>query len=198
MSARIILASGSAVRAAILSSAGIRFDVEKPQVDEAVTKDRMSAAGASIEEIATALADEKALEVSARTPGFVIGGDQILRFESEAYDKAASMDEARARLSAMRGKPHELVGAAVLARNGEIIARTQEISRLTMREFSDAFLDDYLARAGEAILASVGCYQFENLGAQLFERVEGDYFAILGLPLLPVLAMLREAGALET
>lgn len=198
MSARIVLASGSAVRAAILKGAGVDFDVERPDVDEAATKSRMSAAGAGIEAIAAALADEKALEVSRRAAGFVLGGDQILRFEGAGYDKAADMAEARERLLKLRGKTHELIGAASLARDGEIIARTRQFSRLTMRDFSEEFLDDYLAAAGEAILSSVGCYQFENLGAQLFESVDGDYFAILGLPLLPVLIMLRDVGALQS
>ncbi len=192
----LTLASGSAIRLRILTSAGVAVTVEKPSVDEAALKADMSGRGASGEDIAQALADAKAVAVSRRRPGLVIGGDQVLRFNGVLHDKAENLTEARARLAELAGETHELVGGVALARDGVVVRRHLEVSRLRMRALSDAALDRYMAAAGDAILASVGCYQFEGLGAQLFDRVDGDYFAILGLPLLPLLAMLRAEGAL--
>jgi len=195
MSGRIVLASTSAIRRRILTDAGVDFDAESPGVDEDAIKDAM--ADATAEEVARALASAKAQAISKRRPDdWVLGGDQVLRFDGKLYDKVGTMAQARNRLENMRGQPHELVGAIALARDGAVLACHTEVSRMEMRDFSDAFLDAYLERAGEGILGSVGCYQYENLGAQLFERVDGDFFAILGLPLLPVLGLLRLHGAL--
>jgi septum formation protein len=130
----------------------------------------------------------------ARPDAFVIGADQTLEFEGRLYDKAGTLEEARARLIELRGAPHRLHSAVVVARGGEAIWREVSTATLVMRNFSDAFLDDYLAREGEELLGSVGCYRLEALGAQLFSRIDGDYFAILGLPLLGLLDLLRNHG----
>jgi septum formation protein len=178
----------------MLEAAGLAFDVELPRVDEEGARASLRAEGIKPRDQADALAELKALSVSRRCAGFVIGADQMLAIEGETLDKPKDAAEARAHLMRLRGRTHELITAAVVAREGVAIWRHIDTPRLKMRAFSDAFLDDYLARAGDAALASVGAYQLEGLGAQLFERVEGDYFSVLGLPLLPLLAFLREHG----
>lgn len=189
-----ILASGSASRRAILENAQVAFDIDPADIDEGAVKDSFSGDPAAL---ALKLAELKALEVSKRRPGaLVLGSDQVLEFEGVAYDKARSVAEAEARLRQLRGQTHYLQGGIALARDGEIIWRHQATSTLVMREFSDAFLGDYLDNAGDILTKGVGCYAFEGLGAQLFERTEGDYYAILGLSLLPVLGALRAHGAL--
>ena len=195
--ARIVLASKSRSRAAVLAGAGVAFEMEDSEVDEAALKAGLLAEGAGPRQVAERLGEAKALAVSARRPGdLVIGADQTLDLDGALYDKAADLAEARQHLAAMRGRGHALHGGIVAAEGGEVVWRTTETSRLWMRRFSDAFLDGYLARGGEALLASVGCYQLEGEGAQLFERIVGDYFAILGLPLLGLLGCLRKEGAL--
>lgn len=191
----VILASTSAIRRTLLIQAGIRFEAVSPGVDEDAAKVALRAAGAGPREQADAIAEMKALKISARRPGLVIGCDQVLGFEGEAWDKSASLEEARERLWQWRGKTHTLECAAVVARDGVPIWRQLKTSRMTMRPFSEAFLDDYLARHGTEALSSVGVYQLEGAGVQLFERIEGDYFAILGLPLMELLAFLRLHGA---
>lgn len=189
-----ILASGSASRRAILENAQVAFEVDPADIDEGAVKDSFSGDPAAL---ALKLAELKALEVSKRRPGaLVLGSDQVLEFEGVAYDKARSVAEAEARLRQLRGQTHYLQGGIALARDGEIVWRHQATSTLVMREFSDAFLADYLDNAGDILTKGVGCYAFEGLGAQLFERTEGDYYAILGLSLLPVLGALRAHGAL--
>lgn len=189
-----ILASGSASRRAILENAQVAFEVDPADIDEGAVKDSFSGDPAAL---AMKLAELKALEVSKRRPGaLVLGSDQVLEFEGVAYDKARSVAEAEARLRQLRGQTHYLQGGIALARDGEIVWRHQATSTLVMREFSDAFLADYLENAGDILTKGVGCYAFEGLGAQLFERTEGDYYAILGLSLLPVLGALRAHGAL--
>jgi septum formation protein len=190
----LILASGSAARRQMLEAAGLRFEVDIPRVDEEAAKASLRGEGLKPRDQADALAELKALSVSRGKPGFVIGADQMLAIEGEVLDKPKDAAEARAHLQRLRGRAHELVTAAAVAREGAIIWRHIETPKLRMRAFSDAFLDDYLSRAGESVLRSVGAYQLEGLGAQLFERVEGDYFSVLGLPLLPLLAFLREHG----
>ncbi len=187
-----ILASGSTIRATILRNAGVDFEIEKPGVDEQAVK--AARPGASGEALAVELAQEKALAVSRRRSELVLGADQVLRFDGELFDKVNSLGAARARLAALRGRTHELVGGVAVARDGEVLDTITVVSRLTMRAFSDQVLDGYLNVMGEELLTSVGCYQFENAGVQLFEKVEGDYFAILGLPLLETLAVLRRNG----
>ena len=187
----LILASGSAIRRQIMRDAGLDFEVVVKPVDEAAIKAAMLADGAPIRDIADALAEAKALRVSRTTPGFVIGADQIMEMDGTLFDKPESVAEARERLLAMRGRRHDLVGAVVVAQDGAAQWRHLSRTKLWVREFSEGFLDDYLAREGERVTKSVGAYRFEGPGAQLFERVEGDFFSILGLSLLPLLDYLR-------
>lgn len=187
----LTLASKSRVRADILSGAGLAFDMHPSGVDEDVLK---AEHGGDPPALAIALAEAKAKAVSV--PGLIIGADQLLHCDGKLYDKPRDMDEARANLQVFRGKTHQLIGGVVLVENGETLWAHHQSVSLTMRDFSDAFLDLYLAEAGAAILASVGCYQLEGLGAHLFSHIDGDYFATLGLPLLPLLDGLRAHGGL--
>lgn len=195
--APLVLGSGSAIRAQVLRDAGMVFSVARPGVDEDVIKRDM--AGAPGEEVALALAEAKALAVDAGREGvpgtLVLGADQIMRLDGALFDKVADMAAARERLMAMRGKTHELVSGVCLVRDGVVLERFNQVSALTMRDFSDAMLDWYLAQEGEAVLASVGCYRFEGPGVQLFSRIDGEYTAILGLPLMETLGRLRKHGA---
>ena len=191
----VILASKSAARRAVLDGAGVTYAATVAGVDEEAVKAAMLAEGASPRDVADALAELKAVKVSRARPGLVIGADQTLEFEGGLYDKAETLAAARERLTALRGKSHRLHSAVVVARDGQPIWREMATATLTMRDFSDGFLDDYLAREGEAALGSVGCYRLEGPGAQLFSKIEGDYFAILGLPLLGLLDLLRRHGA---
>lgn len=194
----VTLASQSASRAAILRGAGVTFDTASPGVDEAAAKASLLAEGATPRDVADALAELKAVKVSRSRGGLVIGADQTLDLAGALYDKAETVAEARERLRTFRGKRHRLHAAVVVALDGEPIWREVDTTRLTMREFTDEFLEGYLARNGEAVLSSVGCYQLEGEGAQLFEAIEGDYFSILGLPLIGLLDLLRRYGALAT
>ena len=193
----ILLASQSRSRAAILAGAGVAFETVSSGVDEDATKQALLADGAGPREVALRLAEAKAVAVSARRPeAVVIGADQTLDLGGQLRDKAPDVAEARRRLKELRGREHHLHAAIAVAERGAVTWRTVESPALCMRDFSAAFLDGYLARNGAALLGSVGCYQLEGEGAQLFERIDGDYFAILGLPLLPLLGELRARGAL--
>jgi septum formation protein len=193
-----ILASGSASRRQVLTHAGVPFTAQPADIDEETLKIRLLAKGTSVHDTAIHLAEAKALAVSNLRPeALVLGADQTLVIDEQLVSKCSDLAEARALLLRLRGRAHQLVGGMVLARRGNVLWRHVETSTLTLREFSEAFLDSYLAAEGEELLASVGCYRMEALGAQLFERVEGDYFAILGLPLQPLLAELRNQGVLQ-
>ena len=193
---KLTLASQSKIRAAILNGAGLAFNVRVSGVDEATLK---AAHKGTAESLASVLASAKARAVfdDGQSDGLIIGADQILECDGMLYDKPRNMDEARANLLQFRGKSHYLVGAVVLLENGEQVWSHCGRVTLTMRDFSEPFLDAYLAQAGEAVLSSVGCYQLEGLGAHLFSDIDGDYFSILGLPLLPLLDGLRAHGGLS-
>ena len=192
---RLILASRSAARRAMLTDAGVTFGLEDAGVDEDAIK--MALADASPGALAVELACAKALAVSRRDPDvWVLGADQTLAFDGGLVSKAKSLDEARSRLKAMRGRSHQLHSGAALATKGQIVWSGVDTVEMRMRDFSDAFLDAYLAAEGEALLSCVGSYRLEGLGSQLFEAVDGDYFTVLGLPLWPVLAELRRAGVI--
>lgn len=194
----VILASTSKIRATLLANAGIEFDAIGADVDERAVEEPLIKANFLPEDIASVLAEAKALDVSQKYPGaYVVGADQILSFRGRRWTKPETMDEARANLLEFRGESHELHAAVVCARDGETVWRHVSTARLTMRDFSPTFLGRYLASAGEAVLTSVGAYQLEGEGVQLFERIEGDYFTILGLPLLPLLAFFRQEGVID-
>jgi septum formation protein len=193
---QVVLASTSASRMALLSAAGVTFEAVAPGVDEDAAKAALLGEGLSPRDIADALAELKAVRVSRRPGALVIGADQTLDLDGRLMDKAASLDEARERLQALRGRVHKLHAGVVVARDGQPIWREVQSATLRMRAFSDAFLDRYLERQGQAVLSSVGCYHLEGEGVQLFDRIDGDYFAILGLPLLGLLDLLRRHGAL--
>jgi septum formation protein len=196
---QVILASSSTTRARLLTAAGVTAEVVKPMVDERAAKTKLGANRARADKVATELAELKALAVSKRHPdALVIGADQVLDCDGKLYDKAADHDSAKRQLKELRGKRHRLVSAVVLASQGAVTWRHVDAATLSMRVFSDAFLDAYLILATDAVLNSVGAYQLESLGAQLFTKVEGDYFTVLGLPLLPLLDQLRRAGVLAS
>lgn len=198
MSTSVILASGSAIRAQILTDAGIDFTVITKAVDEGAIKEAMLAEGSRLRDIADALAEAKAMRVSRNEAGFVIGADQIMVMDKTLFDKPKDMAEARERLLFMRGKTHQLLGAVVVCDGGQAVWRHMAKTTLKVREFSEDFLDDYLEAEGEAVLKSVGAYRFEGRGAQLFSHVDGDFFSILGLSLLPLLDFLRLRGAVPS
>ena len=194
----ITLASTSVIRAELLRAAGVAIDVAAPNVDEAALKAALLSEGADPKAVADALAEAKAVKIAARRPNLVIGADSTLDLDGQLYDKPTSMDEAREHLLALRGRAHRLHSAVVIAEAGAPVWRHVSTALLTARDFSDAFLDRYLAEEGEALLTSVGCYRLEGTGVQLFTHVEGDYFSILGLPLLPILDYLRTRRAIAT
>jgi septum formation protein len=181
----------------VLEGAGLRFEIRVAGVDEAAIKEAAQAEGIPAEDAALMLADAKAARVATQAPdALVIGADQLLVCEGAWFDKPPDMSAARGHLQRLRGRQHELVTALVAHRGGQRIWQHVAKPRLTMRDFSDAFLDAYLAAEGEALLSSVGAYRLEGHGAQLFDRIEGDQPAILGLPLLPLLGFLRQHGVL--
>ncbi len=196
MSVGVVLASRSTARRAVLDGARVPYEAAVSGLDEDAVKVAMLARGASAREIAEELAERKAAAVSRGRPELVIGADQTLEFEGRLYDKVETMDEARKRLAALRGKPHRLHSAVVVVKEGRTIWRETATANLQMRDVSDAFIEAYLAQEGDEALGSVGCYRLEGMGAQLFSQIEGDYFAILGLPLLGLLELLREHGEL--
>ena len=194
---RLVLASKSAARRAMLENAGVMFEVRVAGVDEEAIK----AASGDLDAAALAvrLAEAKALAVSRDDEtAWVLGSDQTLAFDGGRVSKAGSLEAARERLKAMRGRTHQLHSGAALAVKGEIVWSGVDTVEMRMRDFSDAYLDAYLAAEGEALLSCVGSYRLEGLGSQLFEAIDGDYFTVLGLPLWPVLAELRRAGVIAS
>lgn len=194
---RLVLASGSQSRAALLTAAGVDFIKDPADLDEDALM--QSLRGADAATVASTLAQKKALHVCARHPGAVIlGGDSVIAFDGDHISKCATLDDARALLARLSGNIHLLVSAAALARDGALLWTHASPCEMAMRDLSPQFLDDYIAIEGPAILSSVGCYHYEGRGAQLFDRVDGDYFSVLGLPLLAVLAALRREGVLAS
>lgn len=195
--APLILASGSVTRRDMLVAAGLPVETVKPGIDERAVEKPLAAQGVTADRIAAALAEAKALSVSQeRTGRIVLAADQTLTCEGVAFHKPENAASGSSQIASLAGRRHELHSAFALARDGEVLARGCETARLTMRPLDSAFIARYVEAAGPAILSSVGGYQLEGLGAQLFERIEGDHFTILGLPLLPVLSALRDLGHL--
>jgi septum formation protein len=197
----LVLASSSASRRAMLEGAGLRFEAIAAAVDEGAIKESAQAEGIPPAEAALMLADAKAMRIAARRPeALVIGGDQLLTCIIDGkvhwFDKPVGLDGARQHLRTLRGLRHELVTATVVWRGGERIWQDVSTPRLTMRDVSDQFIEDYLALEGEILCSSVGAYRVEGPGIQLFNRIEGEHSAILGLPLLPLLRFLRQHGVL--
>jgi septum formation protein len=195
----LVLASGSATRRTLLEAAGVAVEVRPADVDESALRDRMFEADPDVshESVALALAEEKAKSVSTGSPdALVIGADQVLSFEGKLFEKPKSVNEAREQLLSLRGRTHALHAAVALATDGKILWQNTETASLTMRAFSEAALDSYLARAGNEVLTSVGAYQIEGPAVQLFEAIDGDHTTILGLPLLPLLKELRRREVL--
>ena len=199
MTNRLILASASPFRKAMLESAGLAFEVVPADIDERAIEAAIGAeSGVTPADVAQILARAKAEEVSTRFPdALVIGSDQTLSLGDEILHKARDMDEARRRLLHLSGKTHELNSAVALARQGETLWSHTGLARLSMRTLEPGFVGRYLAAAGPKVLGSVAAYQIEGLGIQLFDRIEGDHFTIVGLPLLPLLGKLRELGAID-
>jgi len=188
----VVLASASEARATMLREAGVAVDIAPAHVDEEAIREAFRAEGVTPRDLADALAEAKARRVSANHPdALVIGADQVLVTEGATFDKPRDRAEAREQLMHLRGGAHELLSAAVVVVGGAPVWRHIGAARLTMRPFSDAFLDAYLEAEGDAVLSTVGGYRIEGRGAQLFSRVSGDYFSILGMPLLEVLGYLR-------
>ena len=198
MNLDLVLASGSEIRAQMLRNAGLRFDVQVPRIDEESIRHALEAEQASPRDIADTLAEMKARKVSDKMPGaLVLGCDQVLALGSEVFGKPTDLDEARNQLRRLRNQSHTLLSAAVLYEDGEPKWRHVGIVRLRMRDMSDAYLEDYLARNWDSVRHSVGCYKLEEEGARLFTQVQGDYFTVLGLPLLELLNHLTLTGRID-
>ena len=194
----VILASGSESRRRLLANAGVKAEAIRPNVDEDAAKATYRADNIRVADQAMKLAELKAIKVSQRHTGLVIGGDQMLNLDGEPIDKPKDMAEAASHLKRFSGKTHRLETAIVIAENGQPVWRHLSAPKLTVRPLSEDFIASYLDTSGEGLLKTVGAYMLEDLGAQLFTRIEGDYFTILGLPLLPLLDYLRTRGVLQS
>lgn len=198
MTTRIILASASPFRLAMLRNAGIETEANPSRIDERAVEEAVGDADVSAENLAWILAEAKAVEVSERVPdALVIGSDQTLSLGGEILHKAADMDEARRRLLRLSGETHHLNSAVVLARNGKALWGHVSVARMAMRKLDPAYIGRYLSRVGDQVLRSVGVYQIEGEGIQLFDSIDGDHFTIVGMPLLPLVAELRRLGAID-
>lgn len=198
MKESLILGSGSRFRRQLLENAGLTVEVDRPEIDERTVEASIEGSGIAPAELAEILAEAKAVEVSGRNPSrLVIGCDQTMALGGTLLHKPRDMEDARRRLLMLSGRTHQLHSAVVLARNGQAIWRHVSTASLTMRALEPAFVGRHLARVGRQALESVGAYQIEGEGIQLFERVEGDHFTIVGLPLLPLLSELRRIGAID-
>ncbi|MFN4274001.1 MAG: Maf-like protein [Aliihoeflea sp.] len=198
MSEPFILASASPFRRDMLVSAGLEFEVQKAQTNERAVEAGIEGAGLEPAEIATILAEAKAIDVSERNSGrLVIGCDQVLALDGEILHKCSDMEQARRRLLALSGRTHQLHSAIVAVIDGVTAWRHVSTANMTMRRLEPAYIGRHLARTGEKVLGSVGAYQIEGEGVQLFDRIDGDHFTIIGLPLLPLLAFLRERGQID-
>lgn len=197
MTAPLILASGSEIRAQLLSNANVGYEIVKARVDEEMIKRSLQAEGATPRDVADALAEAKARKISLKRPeALVLGCDQVLDFNGTIFSKPETVDDARNQLMLLRGQRHMLLSAAVLYQNGEPVWRYVGVVRLFMRQFSNGFLEDYLDRNFDSIRHSVGGYKLEEEGVRLFEKVDGDYFTVLGMPLVEILSYLTTRGDL--
>ena len=198
MSVPILLASGSAIRAQLLKNAGVPFTVQTARVDEEMAKRALLAENASPRDIADTLAEMKARKVSHKNPGaMVLGCDQVLDFDGQLLSKPETPEQAMTQLKAMRGKRHMLLSAAVIYQDGEPIWRHVGQVRLRMRASSDAYLKDYVSRNWDSIRRAVGAYKLEEEGVRLFATIDGDYFNVLGMPLLELLNFLAVKGVID-
>ncbi len=194
----LILASNSQIRADILRQAGVNFEVLPARIDEEMIKNGLLEEEAKPRDIADLLAEAKSRKISMKVHGnLVLGCDQVLEFDGQILSKCETQDALRAQLKRLRGKKHRLYSAAVISLDGNPIWRSIGDAQIVLREFSDEFLDDYMNQNFETAKHSVGGYQIEGVGAQLIEDYRGDYFSVLGLPIFPVLNILREHGELE-
>lgn len=199
MSVPFLLASGSHIRAELLRNAGLEITVQPPRVDEEAVKQALLAEAAPPRDVADALAELKARKISEKHPGaLVLGCDQVLEFDGQLISKPDSPDQALTQLKAMRGKRHKLLSAAVICRNGQPEWRHVGQVRLVMRESSDAYLKDYVARNWDSIRHAVGAYKLEEEGVRLFTQIDGDYFTVLGMPLLELLNYLTLRGEIAS
>lgn len=198
MTTPLVLASKSPFRSALLQNAGIEFTATSAEIDERAVEAPLYGSGANAEDVAQILAEAKALDVSARFPhALVIGCDQTLSLDDEIFHKPADMEAARRQLLALSGKTHQLNSGVVLVLNGETIWRHVSVAHMTMRAMDPGFIGRYLGRVGDIALSSVGAYQIEGQGIQLFDKIKGDYFTIVGLPLLPLLDELRKGKFID-
>jgi septum formation protein len=195
---RLVLASKSPFRAMLMKNAGLAFTSEAAKVDERALEAPLQETGVTPEDVALVLAEAKALDVSSRQKdALVVGSDQTLSLGDRVFHKPSNMEDARRHLLSLSGQTHQLNSAVVLAINGETLWRHVSVARLTMRTLTPEFIGRHLAQTGDVVLSSVGAYQFEREGVQLFEKIDGDYFTIVGLPLIPLLAELRSRGAID-
>ena len=198
MSETLVLGSGSPHRRKLLEDAGLTIEVVRPEIDERAVEKSVESTGTTAAELAEILAIAKAEDVSARLPGrLVIASDQTMALEDRLFHKPPDMEAARRHLLALSGRTHELHAAVALARDGSALWSHVETARLRMRDLDPGFIGRHLSRVGERALTSVGAYQIEGEGLQLFDTIEGDHFTIVGLPMLPLLAKLRDLGAID-